>query len=312
MRAAGALAARLRALLPTAAAEPWAARGAAAQLRRFAADGEPPADAAEAPAAAAAAAASAAAEASPPAAPAAPAAPARDERAELLAAGYTPRQAARLRRDPEAHRHFLPRLSRKERGSFADPEAAEGFAREAESYPRVPPDVPLYNLKEVVPEIAAPRCGLFDALQAAAAGAPGAPLEELAAAAGAPLPAGRPGPPAPGAQPILEWDLRLVLSPAAAGEAHPANKKARVRVALGALAAQCGLGAAGAARVAAVAGPRYDARAGALTLSCEAAEGREENRRALVRQLRDLVEDGRRADALAAAAGGRRRGAAGA
>jgi hypothetical protein len=287
------LAARLR--LPSLAeAAPQSAQFA--QLRLFSDDGDKAAPAAgDAPAEAAPPAAAAAAHDAPPAADGEAAPPAEAALPDLMAQGYSARQAAYIRRDPEKHKHFLPRLSRRERGGYSDPGVAEQFGREVELYPQVPSDKPIYNLREVVPEMDRPRSALFARLQAARAADPAADLRDLAAAVGLQLPPAGPAPAAPGAEPILEWNMRLVLSPGIAGEAHPANKKVRCRVALRALQRQAGLTDEAARHVAVVAGPRYDARTGYLTLTCARYEAREDNRSHVVRVLQDLVQEGRRA-----------------
>jgi hypothetical protein len=215
---------------------------------------------------------------------------------DLVAQGYTKRQAAHIRRDPAKHARFLPRLSRKERGSYADPAAAEQFGQEVELYPQVPHDRPIYNLRQAIPEIAQPRSVLFEQLRAAAAADPGKTLRQVAEEAGIQLPAEEPpAPPAPGMERIIEWTSRLVLSPAVAGEAHPVNRKAAARVHLRALQRQTGLSDAALAHIAEVAGPRYDVRTGVLRLTCERYPARGDNRRHIVRTLSELVREGRRA-----------------
>ena len=110
---------------------------------------------------------------------------------------------------------------------------------------------------------------------------------------------------------IVQWETNAVLetvaaevggggggggsgSAAAEREQHPINRKAGLRVHLGALAAECGLGDAAARWVALVAGPRYDPRSGVLRLTDERFATRAENARSCARMLTALVAEGRR------------------
>jgi hypothetical protein len=214
--------------------------------------------------------------------------------ADLLAKGYSKRQAAWISPDPEKQKHFLPRLSRKERGSYATELASSQFAGELEMYPKVP-EVPLYNLREVVPEMVQPRSLKFEALKTARSTNPKASLAELAAIAGIPLPPPR-APPAPGMEPILEWDVKLVLVAGAAGEEHPMNKKAKCKVHLRALQRQTGLSDAALEHIAVIAGPRYNQKTGEMTLTSEKYQERELNREHIVQMLTALVEEGKKVD----------------
>lgn len=214
---------------------------------------------------------------------------------DFLAMGYTKRQAAWLNPDPEKHKHFLPRLSRKELGSYNSEGVAEEFAREIEFYPQAPSDRPLYNLREVVPEMMQPRSELFDRMMALQREHPNASPIELAAAAGIAVPP--PSPPLPdGVERILEWELRLVMSPGIVGEAHPANKKAKCRVHLRALQRQCGLSDEALRYIAEIAESRYCEKTGVLTLTSERFAERELNRQDIVQMLQGLVEEGRKLD----------------
>jgi Mitochondrial ribosomal subunit protein len=214
--------------------------------------------------------------------------------ADLIAKGYSKRQAAWISPDPEKQKHFLPRLSRKERGSYATDLAASQFANELEMYPKVP-EVPLYNLREVVPEMVQPRSLKFEALKAARANNPRASLVDIAAIAGISIPPPR-APPAPGAEPILEWDVKLILVAGAAGEAHPMNKKAKCKVHLRALQRQFGLSDAALEHIAEIAGPRYNEKTGEMTLTSEKYQERELNRQYITQMLTALVEEGKKVD----------------
>jgi len=225
---------------------------------------------------------------------AAPTTPSGPTQADLRAKGYSKRQAAWISPDPEKQKRFLPRLSRRERGSYSSELAASQFAAELDMYPKVP-EVPLYNLREVVPEMVQPRSVKFEALKAARSSNPTAGLREIAAAAGISIPPPRP-PPAPGAEPILEWDVKLILVAAAAGEAHPLNKKAKCKVHLRALQRQTGLSDAALERIAVIAGPRYNETTGEMTLTSEKYQERELNREHIVQMLTALVDEGKKID----------------
>ena len=237
----------------------------------------------------------AASEASTPTEESAPATNSGPSQADLIAKGYSKRQAAWISPDPEKQKHFLPRLSRKERGSYSTDLAASQFASELDMYPKVP-EVPLYNLREVVPEMVQPRSIKFEALKAARATNPTASIIDLAAAVGIPIPPPR-SPPAPGAEPILEWDVKLILSAGAAGETHPLNKKAKCKVHLRALQRQTGLSDAALVHIAEIAGPRYNEKTGEMTLTSEKYLERELNRQHIVQMLTALVEEGKKVDA---------------
>ncbi|KAG7671989.1 hypothetical protein Ndes2526B_g07063 [Nannochloris sp. 'desiccata'] len=225
---------------------------------------------------------------------AAPATTSGPTQADLRAKGYSKRQAAWISPDPEKQKHFLPRLSRKERGSYSSDLAASQFAAELDMYPKVP-EVPLYNLREVVPEMVQPRSIKFEALKAARSSNPTASLPELAAVAGISIPPPR-APAAPGAEPILEWDVKLVLVAGAAGEAHPLNKKAKCKVHLRALQRQTGLSDAALEHIAEIAGPRYNEKTGEMTLTSEKYQERELNREHILQMLTALVEEGKKVD----------------
>lgn len=211
---------------------------------------------------------------------------------DLVAAGYTKRQAAWINPDPEKHKHFLPKMSRKERGSYAMAAVREEFLNYLDRVPAVP-NVPLYNVREVIPEIAQPHSPLLTTIKATMSSNPGMSVVEAALAAGVNLP------PAeqniePDAEPILMWESRLVLVPAAVGEEHPANKKAKCRVFLRALGRKHGLSDAGLQRIAEICGPRYESKTGIVTLTSERYLDRESNRRHILRMIDDLVEEGRK------------------
>lgn len=210
-----------------------------------------------------------------------------------MARGYTKRQAIWLNPDPEKHKHFLPRLARKELGSFADDTAAAEFAEESELYPSVP-DVPLYNLREVVPEMMQPRGLLFEQLLELQAQFPHETPEQLAQRAGLSFPPEEDAP-YPGARRILQWDARWTMV-VGTRETHPADRKAKCQVHLRDLGQETGVSLEGLRWIAQIAGPRYNPKSGVLTLTCDQHALREDNRRHILKMLDALVEEGLKFD----------------
>lgn len=213
---------------------------------------------------------------------------------DLIAMGYTKRQAAWLKPDPEKHKYFIPKLSRKERGSYSNPKFAQKFAEEMQLYPQTP-NVPLYNLQEVVPEIFKPRCDLFDTMVALQKADPSKNIFDIAKELGIDIP-DPPPPPSPDARPILEWESTMVLSPAIVGEEHPKNKKAKCKVHLRNLQRETGLSDDALVYIAEIAGPRYNKKTGYLTLTSTKYLQREYNRGEIMRMLDALVEEGLKLD----------------
>jgi hypothetical protein len=218
---------------------------------------------------------------------------------DLVAAGYTKRQAAWISPDPEKHKHFLQKMSRKERGSYAMDAVREEFLAYLDRIPALP-NVPLYNVREVVPEIAQPYSPLLTAMKAAMASNPGMSVLDAAMAVGINLPSPQQQPPSEtavdNAEPVLLWESRLVLVQAAVGEEHPANKKAKCSVFLRALGRRHGLSDQGLERIAEICGPRYEPKTGIVTLTSERYLDRESNRRHILGMIDDLVEEGKKVD----------------
>ncbi|KAL4426864.1 hypothetical protein ABPG77_006650 [Micractinium sp. CCAP 211/92] len=195
--------------------------------------------------------------------------------------------------DPEKYKHFLPRLSRKELGSFADEYAAEEFDVEQELYPEVPENQPLYNLRDSMPEIYQNKTHLFDRLRRLKQEQyPDMPIEQFAEEVLG-IDAPEEQPPRPGARRIIRWEVRHVFA-VGTNEAHPANKKVKAWVHLRDLQHEHGLSDAALQHIARVCGPRYNPGTGELKLTSDRYPHREANR-AHIRQIIDaLVEEGRR------------------
>ncbi|EFN59453.1 expressed protein [Chlorella variabilis] len=194
--------------------------------------------------------------------------------------------------DPDKYQHFLPALSRKEKGSFADEYVEEEFDVEQELYPTVPEDKPLYDLRESVPEIYQPRSELFERLQRLKAEHPDMPIQqfvsEVVGIGSAPE-----QPPRPGARPIIRWQICHVLS-VGVSESHPANKRVKAWVHLRDLQRDQGLTDAALRHIAAICGPRYDPNRGELKLTSDRYPHREANRAHILRIIKELVKEGHR------------------
>lgn len=145
-----------------------------------------------------------------------------------------------------------------------------------------------------MPEIYQPDTSALDRLQALVDANPGLTPEQLLAGMG--LAVAEEAPPAPGARPILRWEVQLVMAVGTTKD-HPANKKATCQVYLRELQEQEGLSDAALQHVARIAGPRYNPDKGELTLTSEAHPHREDNRAHIVGMLRGLVEEGHKLDA---------------
>ncbi|KAL4859408.1 hypothetical protein ACK3TF_000515 [Chlorella vulgaris] len=196
--------------------------------------------------------------------------------------------------DPEKTKHFLPALSRKELGSFADEYHAERFDVEQELYPTIPEDVPLYDIRDVVPEIYQPRSELFERLvRLKQSKHPDMPLEEFAALVLGDEAQPEEAPPRPGARRIIRWRVRHVLS-VGVTEGHPANRRVQAWVYLRDLQREHGLTDAALQHIALVCGQRYNPNRGELKLSCDRYPHREANRARIMQIIADLVAEGHR------------------
>ncbi|PRW58621.1 28S ribosomal mitochondrial [Chlorella sorokiniana] len=195
--------------------------------------------------------------------------------------------------DPERTKHFLPRLSRAELGSYADDYVAEEFDVEVDMYPEVPENVPLYNLREVVPEIYEPRSDLLDRLRRLKDEKyAGMPVQQfIRDVLGFNEPEEQP--PRPGARRIIRWEIKHVYAVGVTAR-HPANRRVKAYVYLRDLQEQYGLTDAALQHIAAVCGPRYNANKGQLKLTSDRYEHREANRAHIRKMIDDLVAEGHR------------------
>lgn len=210
------------------------------------------------------------------------------------ASAYTKRQNAHLSPDPEKHKHFLPRLSRKELGSFADEQFAREFADELELYPTIS-NKPLYDLRTSIPSIYEPgSTEIIDAIKNLKEKNPSINAVEVAEALGIEVPPEQ-EPPYAGARPILRWEDRYVMA-VGGHEPHPLNKKAKMSVYLRDLQVETGLSNAALQHIARICGTRYNQNRGELTLVSEKYLHREENCHHIMKMVTDLIEEGKKLD----------------
>lgn len=206
---------------------------------------------------------------------------------------FTKRQLAWMGvEQPERYRRFLPQLSRKELGSFADEYVDEEFDVEADLYPEYPEDKPLYDLRTDVPEIYEPASPLLERLQRLKLSYPDMPLEQFAREVVG-IEATEDEPPRPDAQRIIRWQIQHTYV-VGVNEGHPSNKNVKAWVYLRDLQREHGLTDAALQHIAAVCGPRYNPNKGLLKLTEARYVHREANRARIMKIIADLVAEGHR------------------
>ena len=226
---------------------------------------------------------------------------ARQRAAELVAQGYTPRQAAWMSPDPDMAR--LPRLTRKEAGSYGRPDMVSQYVKELSQGMQLPKNVSLYNLDSAMPEILEPRCGPFDAMVAMMEQNPEMTVEDAARSIGMSV-VDIDAPKAD--EPHMKWTYRNVLVPMTVGESHPVNSKVTCEFHLRHLQAHYGLTDAGADYVAELCDMRYNQKTGMVRLVSDRFASREENRDELERIVRALVEEAKSKTGVAKASRGKK------
>ncbi|KAK9828627.1 hypothetical protein WJX72_001179 [[Myrmecia] bisecta] len=161
---------------------------------------------------------------------------------------------------PEALRARLPmkpgrRPTRKMKGSYVD---NEDFKDELDAMSAtLPADMPIYDLREVLPYLSDPQSSQTELMALIADQSP-----ELLDVISPPAPVA----PRPGAQPILRWTSKLVLTVGPMAEDHPANKKVQCRVYLRDLQRETGLTDDALEYIARICLSRYNPHKGELTL----------------------------------------------
>ena len=220
-------------------------------------------------------------------APPSPSDKARERFEQLVAQGYTPRQAAWMSPDPKLAR--LPRLTRAEAGSYGRPDMVSQYVKEVTEGMKLPKSVSMYNLDAAMPEILDPKCPEYDALVAMLGEHPELSVQDAARRMGidvVDIPALKPS------DPTVTWTYRNVLVPMAAGGVHPVNSKVTCAFHLKDMQDAYGLTDEGSNYVAEICAGRYDVKTGVVTLVGDRFETREENRRELERVMQALVEEG--------------------
>jgi len=212
---------------------------------------------------------------------------ARKRASELVEKGYTPRQAAWMSPDPEKAR--LPRLTRKEAGSYGRPDMVSQYVKELNEGMKLPKGVSMYNLDRAMPEILDPKCPEFDAMVALLEENPDLRVEDAARSVG--IDAVELDVPSE-EEPHLIWTYRNVLVPFAAGESHPVNSKVVCEFHLRSLQEHYGLSDEGVDYVARICDMRYNEMTGMVRLVSESLPSREENRARLETIIKELVAEG--------------------
>ena len=208
---------------------------------------------------------------------------------EFIAKGFTARQAAWISPDPDLAR--LPRLTRKEAGSYGRPDFVAQYVKELEEGMKLPPGVSMYNLDEAMPEILEPMCPEYDAMQAIKQQHPDMSMVEVAKRVGFHI---QDIEPIEDSVPHLRWTFRNVLVPLAAGEQHPVNSKVKCEFHLKSLQEHYSLSDEAVDYIALICDQRYDAKTGIVTLVSDSFASRDENRVKIEQIIRDLVKEGQK------------------
>mmetsp|Transcript_29147 Transcript_29147/g.82172 ORF Transcript_29147/g.82172 Transcript_29147/m.82172 type:complete len:354 (-) Transcript_29147:61-1122(-) len=164
-------------------------------------------------------------------------------------------------------------------------EMAEGLEEYFESLPEFPVEGPIYDIPQYLGEEAMQDTEDADAFLES--------LESPEALALFDEPEEEP--PYPGAKQILHWTQHAVLKSIWGNEpTHPINKKVECEVHMKELQDELALADDAVKHIIAVCGPRYHPTTGILRLVSERYPQREDNRRHIVDQIGDLVEEGKR------------------
>lgn len=213
---------------------------------------------------------------------------AKRKAAEFLAMGFTERQAAYLSPDPEKAR--LPRLTRKEAGSYGRPDLVAQYVKELQQGLSLPQGASMYNLDSAMPEILDPVCPEFDAMMKIKEDHPEMSIVEIARMVGFEVVESEDSVGAEQGQ--LNWTYRNVLVPLAAEEEHPVNSKVSCEFDLESLQKHYDLSDAAARYIATICDSRYNAATGTVTLVSDRFPSRAENQERIERMIKDLVKEG--------------------
>lgn len=207
---------------------------------------------------------------------------------EFVAMGFTEKQAAYLSPDPDKRR--LPRLTRKEAGSYGRPDLVAQYVKELQRGLYLPPEKAMYNLDEAMPEILDPKCPEFDAMVQIKKDNPDLSAVDIARMVGFEIvdcevsTSGNPE--------QLTWTFRNVLVPLAAGDGHPANSKVSCEFDISSFQQHYGLTDDALTYVAQICDSRYNQSTGRVTLVSDRFVSRHENQRRIEEIIADLAREG--------------------
>jgi len=207
---------------------------------------------------------------------------------EFVAMGFTERQASYLSPDPGKAR--LPRLTRKEAGSYGRPDLVAQYVKEMQQGLSLPQGASMYNLDGAMPEILDPKCPEFDAMKKIKDEHPEMSPVEIAKLVGFEIVDSEVLKDSSLEQ--LKWTFRSVLVPLAAGEEHPVNSKVTCEFDIGTFQKHYSLSDDAVKYIAQICDSRYDELTGKVTLISDRFESREENKEHLEKIIQDLVKEG--------------------
>lgn len=212
---------------------------------------------------------------------------ARRQAEEFVAMGFTERQAAYLSPDPGIAR--LPRLTRKEAGSYGRPDIVAQYVKELQQGMTLPQGVSMYNLDEAVPEMLEPKCAELDAMMYMKNENPDMSIVEIARAMGFDIMDSNEADDCEGE---LSWTCRSVLVPLSVQEEHPVDSKVQCSFQIENLQKHYGLSDEAREYIAHICDSRYDRATGTVTIVSHRFPTREENQQRIENIIRDLVKEG--------------------
>ena len=207
---------------------------------------------------------------------------------EFVAMGFTERQAAYLSPDPEKAR--LPRLTRKEAGSYGRPDLVAQYVKELQQGMALPAGASMYNLDKAMPEILDPKCSELDAMVDIKNMHPDMDVVDIARMVGLDI-VDSDGSES-GDRGQVMWTFRNVLVPLAAGEEHPVNSKVSCEFGVSSLQEQYGLSDAAVAYIVEICDSRYNPHTGMIRLVSDRFDSREENQKHIEEIIKNLVKEG--------------------
>ncbi len=208
---------------------------------------------------------------------------------EFVAMGFTEKQAAYLSPDPEKIR--LPRLTRKEAGSYSRPDLVAQYVKELQQGMSLPPEKAMYNLDGAMPEILDPKCPEFDAMVQMKSDHPELTAVDIARRVGFEI---VDTDVSNSVEPVdLTWTFRSVLVPLAAGDGHPVNDKVSCEFDISIFQKHYELSDDAITHIAQICDSRYNQSTGKVTLISDRFDSRHENQKRIEQIIADLVKEGR-------------------